>query len=86
MFILIGKIAYLFIWLFLLFNLVHPYPAPANIIAYVALATFMILHGLQACLLNATLTNHEKKQYPYRILKIFLFGIFEALSWKQNKQ
>ncbi|WP_392552788.1 DUF1145 domain-containing protein [Orbus wheelerorum] len=85
MFILFGKIIYLFIWSFLLFNLICPYPKPANLIAYLALATFVIVHGLQAWLLSSTLSSQEKSQDRFKVLRVFLFGVFEALSWKQKK-
>lgn len=84
MFILLGKTVYLFIWLFLLFNLVMPYSKPANFVAYIALATFVIIHGLQAWLLSSTLTNQEKQQDRFKVLRMFLFGVFEVLSWKKN--
>lgn len=88
MFILIGKIIYLFIWLFLLFNLVHPYPSPANFVSNIALITIVIVHGLQAWLLSSTLSSQEKQQDRFKVLRMFIFGVFEALSWKQknNKQ
>lgn len=84
MFILLGKIIYSFIWLFLLFNLIHPYPKPANLVAYLALATFVVVHGLQAWLLSSTLSRQEKSQDRFKVLRMFLFGVFEALSWKQK--
>lgn len=84
MFILLGKIIYSFIWLFLLFNLIHPYPKPANLVAYLALATFIVVHGLQAWLLSSTLSRQEKTQDRFKVLRMFLFGVFEALSWKQK--
>lgn len=85
MFILLGKSIYSFIWLFLLFNLVHPFPKPANIVAYVGLAAFVITHGLQAWLLQSTMTNQEKQQDKFRTLRLFIFGVFETLSWKNKK-
>ncbi len=85
MFILIGKIFYSFIWLFLLFNLIHPYPKPANIVANVGLIAFVVMHGLQAWILQSTMTNQEKKQDRFKVLRLFLFGVFESLSWKNKK-
>ncbi|WP_392560883.1 DUF1145 domain-containing protein [Orbus sturtevantii] len=85
MFILIGKAIYLFIWCFLLFNLIYPYPKPANLIAYLALATFVIVHGLQTWLLSSTLSSQEKSRDRFKVLRVFIFGAFEALSWKQKK-
>lgn len=84
MFIIIGKIVYLLIWLFLLFNLVFPYPKPANVVAYIALASFTIVHGLQAWLLSSTLSSQEKQQDRFKVLRMFIFGVFEVLSWKQK--
>lgn len=85
MFIYIGKTVYLCIWLFLLFNFIHPYPAPADMLAYIAFVTFFILHGLQAWLLNSTLSRQEKQQHHFRVVKLFIFGFIEAMSWKKNK-
>lgn len=85
MFILLGKLIYSFIWLFLLFNLVHPFPKPANVVAYVGFAAFAITHGLQAWLLQSTMTNQEKQQDKYKALRLFIFGVFETLSWKNKK-
>lgn len=84
MFTLIGKIVYLIIWIFLLFNLIMPYPKPANLVAYLALAMFAIIHGLQAWLLSSTLTRQEKQQDRFKIMRMFIFGVFEVLSWKKN--
>lgn len=84
MFILIGRIIYIVIWLFLLFNLISPYLFPANIVCYIALGAMVLVHGLQAWLLNSTLTNQEKEQDKYRTLRFFIFGMFEAMSWKQK--
>ncbi|WP_392558306.1 DUF1145 domain-containing protein [Orbus mooreae] len=86
MFILLGKILYLFIWLFLVFNLIVPYPKPANIVAYIALAAFVIIHGLQAWLLSSTLSSQEKQQDRFKTLRMFIFGVFEVLSWKKNNK
>ncbi|MCX8641219.1 MULTISPECIES: DUF1145 domain-containing protein [unclassified Gilliamella] len=85
MFIFIGKVLYSLIWLFFLFNLIYPYPRPANIVAYVGLIAFAITHGLQAWMLQSTMTNQEKEQDKYKALRLFIFGVFESLSWKQKK-
>lgn len=86
MFILIGKLFYLFIWLFLLFNLIYPYPRPANIVVNIGLAAFVIMHGLQAVILQSTMTNQEKEEDKFKALRLFLFGVFEALSWKNKNK
>lgn len=61
-----------------------PYPKPANFVAYIALATFVIVHGLQAWLLSSTLSSQEKQKDPFRVLRMFIFGVFEVLSWKKD--
>lgn len=86
MFILIGKLFYLFIWLFLLFNLIHPYPRPANIVLNIGLIAFVIMHGLQAGILHSTMTNQEKSEDRFKVLRLFLFGVFEVLSWKNKNK
>ncbi|OCG22528.1 DUF1145 domain-containing protein [Gilliamella sp. App4-10] len=85
MFIFIGKVLYSLIWLFLVFNLIHPYPRPANVVANIGLIAFAVTHGLQAWILNSTMTNQEKQQNKFKVLRLFLFGIFEALNWKDKK-
>ncbi|QIQ21481.1 DUF1145 domain-containing protein [Zophobihabitans entericus] len=85
MFILLGRIVYAIIWGFLLFNLVFPYPSPARLVANVALAALVVTHGLQAWLLNASLTQQEKEKDRFIVWRIFFFGVFEALSWKKTK-
>ncbi|OCF92279.1 hypothetical protein A9G17_03635 [Gilliamella sp. wkB7] len=85
MFIFIGKFLYTIMWLFLLFNLIHPYPKPANIVAYLGLAAFTLTHGLQAYMLQSTMTNKEKEEDKFKALRLFIFGVFESLSWKIKK-
>ncbi len=85
MFIFIGKFLYTIMWLFLLFNLIHPYPKPANIVAYFGLAAFTITHGLQAYMLQSTMTNKEKEEDKFKALRLFIFGVFESISWKIKK-
>ncbi|KFA59450.1 MULTISPECIES: DUF1145 domain-containing protein [unclassified Gilliamella] len=85
MFILFGKIFYSFVWLFLLFNLIHPFPSPANVVAYVGLLIFAITHGLQAWMLYSTMTNQEKREDKFKALRLFIFGFIESLSWKSKK-
>lgn len=86
MFVLFGKIVMSMIWCMMLINLFFPFPAPANIFVNGALILFVVSHGLQAWLLNQTLTQKEKKTIV--LWRLFFFGPFEALSWKkrQNSQ
>ena len=84
MFIFIGKTLYSLMWLFLLFNLIHPYPKPANVVANIGLIAFTVTHGLQAWMLNSTMTKQEKQQDKFKVLRLFLFGVFESFSWKNS--
>lgn len=85
MFILVGKLFYLCVWGFLVFNLIFPFRYPANIVINIALAAMCIIHGLQALLLNATLSSQEKDSDRFKALRLFVFGIFEVLSWKNKR-
>lgn len=84
--IVIGKAFYLFMWGFLVVNLVYPYVYPANIFCYIALAAMLLLHGLQAILFSSTLTTQEKAADKYVTLRFFLFGVFEMLSIKKRQK
>lgn len=86
MFILIGKLFYLALWGFLLLNLVRPFPGAAHALLIIALAGFVLIHGLQAWLLSSTLTRQERERDRFLVLRAFLFGVFEALSWKKKQQ
>lgn len=83
--IILGRSAYLLIWALLIYNLLQPFKAPANLLCYIALATLVLTHGLQAWLLNTSLTKQEKAADRYKVLRLFLFGIFESLNWEQSK-
>ncbi|WP_085246745.1 DUF1145 domain-containing protein [Gilliamella mensalis] len=85
MFIFIGKVLYALVWLFLVFNLIHPYPRPANVVTNIGLIAFVVTHGLQAWMLHSTMTKQEKQQDKFKVLRLFLFGVFESLSWKDKK-
>ncbi|MDF7667884.1 DUF1145 domain-containing protein [Orbaceae bacterium ESL0727] len=84
MFIILGKTLYTIMWLFLLVNLIHPYPKPANIVTNIALIALIMVHGLQAWFLSSTMTKQEKRQDRFKVLRLFLFGLFETLSWKNK--
>lgn len=75
----LARLAYLLVWLFLLINLLFPYPKPAQVIANIALITLAVLHGLQSIMLRLTLTPEEKKQNKLNLIRLFLFGAVEIL-------
>ena len=49
-----GRILMLFVWAFLLFNVVHPFPKPLTYFVNVALFFMVIMHGLQLVLMRST--------------------------------
>lgn len=85
MFILLGRLLYLSIWLFLIINFFISYPKPINIIINIALTSLTFVHLLQAILLHKILTKQEKHQDKWQVFRLFLFGIFEALRWNKAK-
>ncbi|MBJ3815653.1 DUF1145 family protein [Shimwellia pseudoproteus] len=82
----IGRLLMLFVWAFLLFNLIHPYPRPLNIFLNVAAIFMFFMHGLQAAMLQATLPKDQPKLGAVRQLRIFLFGVFELMAWQKAQK
>lgn len=83
--IILGKAAYLCIWIFLIANLIYPYPKPANILCNIALCAMILLHGMQALLFASTRTQQEKEKDKFAVFRLFIFGVFEVLSWKKKQ-
>ncbi len=85
MWINLGRIVMLFVWGFLLLNVVQPFPRPLNIFVNVAMIFMVLMHGLQLAMLKATLSKGEGKVSTGQQIRIFVFGVFELLAW-QKKQ
>ncbi|QKJ85234.1 DUF1145 family protein [Paramixta manurensis] len=81
----LGRVLMLFVWGFLLLNLVHPFPKPLKYFIDVALFFMVVMHGLQLVLLRATQPKDAPKLSAFTQAKIFFFGVFELLAW-QKKQ
>lgn len=84
MWINFGRFLMLMIWGILVFNLMHPFPKPVKYFLDIAMIFMILMHGLQLILLKVT----QPKDQPiknWQQIKIFLFGVFELLSW-QKKQ
>ncbi|AFJ45316.1 DUF1145 family protein [Shimwellia blattae] len=81
-----GRLVMLFVWGFLLFNLIHPYPRPLNIFINVAAIFMFFMHGLQAAMLKASLPKESPKMSGWFQLRIFLFGVFELLAWQKAQK
>ncbi len=47
MLINLGRLLMLFVWAFLILNLVQPFPRPLNIFVNVALVFMALMHGMQ---------------------------------------
>ncbi|MEA9389863.1 DUF1145 family protein [Acerihabitans sp. TG2] len=81
-----GRFLMLLIWVFLLFNLIHPFQRPLNFFFDFALFFMVAMHGLQLILLKATLTRDEPKLSRVFQAKMFLFGVFEMLAWQKKQR
>lgn len=79
-----GRVVMVFIWGVLLLNLVHPATKPLKYFIDVALIFMVIMHGLQVVLLKATQTANGPKMTRKEEIKLFVFGVFELLSWQKK--
>ncbi|MCX8959485.1 DUF1145 family protein [Erwinia psidii] len=84
MLINLGRLLMLFVWGFLLLNLVHPFPKPLKYFVDIALFFMVVMHGLQLVLLRATQPKTEPKLSGLTQAKIFFFGVFELLVWQKK--
>lgn len=84
MLINIGRLLMLFVWAFLLLNLVQPFPRPLNIFVNVALVFMVLMHGMQMALLKTTLPKDGPQMTTWEKIRIFLFGVFELLVWQKK--
>lgn len=82
----IGRLMMLFVWAFLLFNLIHPYPRPLNIFINVATIFMFFMHGLQVAMLKASQPKDKQKLGGILQLRIFLFGVFELIAWQRAQK
>lgn len=80
----IGRLLMLCVWVFMVANVVHPYPRPLNIFVNVALVFTVVMHGLQMTLLQSTLDKEAPKLSFAEKTRIFLFGVFELLAWQKK--
>lgn len=79
-----GRVLILFIWVVLLLNLVHPATKPLKYFIDVALIFMVVMHGLQLVLLKATQTSNGPTMTKKEEIKLFIFGVFELLSWQKK--
>ena len=80
----LGRLLMVFVWAFLLLNLVHPFPKPLTYFVNVALIFMVLMHGLQLVLLKATQPKDGAKLSRLTQIKIFFFGVFELLAWQKK--
>ncbi|KAB8312429.1 DUF1145 family protein [Erwinia endophytica] len=81
-----GRLLMIFLWAFLLLNLVHPFPKPLRYFVNVALLFMVIMHGLQLVLMRATHPKQGPKISGITQIRIFFFGVFELLAWQKKYQ
>lgn len=88
MLINIGRLLMLGIWLFLVYNLIVPFPKPLKYFLDLSFGFMVIMHGLKLLMLKATILPGQPKLTKLEQLRIFLFGVFELIAWqrKQNQR
>jgi len=86
MLINLGRLLMIFVWAFLLLNLVHPLPKPLKYFVDVALLFMVIMHGLQLVLMRATQPKKGPKISGITQIRFFFFGVFELLVWQKKHQ
>ncbi|CCG88947.1 DUF1145 family protein [Erwinia piriflorinigrans] len=79
-----GRLLMVFVWAFLLLNVVHPFPKPLTYFVNVALFFMVIMHGLQLVLMRTTQPAGAAKLSGVMQAKIFFFGVFELLAWQKK--
>ncbi|WP_312689926.1 DUF1145 family protein [Kosakonia sp.] len=84
MLINLGRLMMLCIWVFLLWNLIQPFPRPLNIFVNVALVFTVFMHALQATMLKTALPKEGPQMTRAEQARIFLFGVFELLLWQKK--
>lgn len=81
--LILAKSAIAFVWLVLLFNIIHPFPGKASIALYIMTAFLLMMHGLQALIFlgafgdKVNLSRWEK-------WSILIFGIFSLLDIRRK--
>ncbi|HFZ8994640.1 TPA: DUF1145 family protein [Citrobacter freundii] len=80
----LGRLLMIFVWAFLLLNLVQPFPRPLNIFVNVALIFMVLMHAMQLALLKSTLPKDGPAMTRGEKIRIFLFGVFELLVWQKK--
>ncbi|CAX57269.1 DUF1145 family protein [Erwinia pyrifoliae] len=79
-----GRLLMVFVWAFLLLNVVQPFPKPLTYFVNVALFFMVIMHGLQLVLMRTTQPQGAAKLSGVMQAKIFFFGVFELLAWQKK--
>lgn len=80
-----GKLLMVFVWGFMMFNLIHPFPKPLKYFIDVAMIFMIFMHAMQAIFLHSAFAKTEKHPRWLQI-KIFLFGVFELLAWQKRQK
>ncbi|TGD32189.1 hypothetical protein C9F07_35130 [Salmonella enterica subsp. enterica serovar Poona] len=84
MLINLGRLLMLFVWAFLILNLVQPFPRPLNIFVNVALVFMALMHGMQLALLKSTIPKEGAQMRTGENFRIFRVGVVERLVWQKK--
>ncbi|HGJ5855833.1 DUF1145 family protein [Arsenophonus nasoniae] len=75
-----GKLLMVFVWGFMIFNLIHPFPKPLKYFIDVAMIFMIFMHAMQAAFAKT------EKHPRWLQIKIFIFGVFELLAWQKRQK
>ncbi len=79
-----GRLLMTGVWLFLLWNVLNPFPKPLRYFLDIVLFFMIIMHGLQLRMINIAPFRSETPLKWQDKLRVFLFGVFELLAWRKN--
>lgn len=81
--LVLAKAAIAFVWLVLLFNIVHPFPGKAAIALYIMMVFLLMMHGLQALMFLGAFGD-KIKTTRWEKWSILIFGIFSLLDIRRK--
>ena len=82
-FIILAKISLIFVWLILMFNILHPFPGVGAMALYIMTGFLLCMHGLQMLIFigafgdKIAITRWDK-------WSILIFGVFALLDIRQK--
>ena len=73
------------VWGFCLFNLIKPFPVPANYFLMVGLLFTTLMHGLKVLMFKQMVLPGQRKPSHAELWRVFFFGVFELLAWRKKQ-